>query len=57
MARHLLSSKQSAPSQQLAKLDEHQADYTETMQESVQFLRQHGLAEGARHVADLMLGR
>lgn len=56
MARHLLSSKQAAPSQ-LAKLDEHQADYTETVQESVLFLKQHGLAESARHVADLMLGR
>ena len=57
MARQLLSSKQADQSQQLAKVHEPQADYSESVQESMLFLKQHGFAESARHVADLMLGR
>ena len=57
MARQLLSSKQANQSQQLAKVQEPQTDYTESVQESMLFLKQHGFAESARHVADLMLGR
>ena len=57
MARQLLSSKQANQSQQLAKVQEPQTDYTESVQESMLFLKQHGFAESDRHVADLMLGR
>lgn len=57
MARHLLTSKQMSHSQQLAKVDEPHTDYSETVQDSVLFLKEHGLAESARHVADLMVGR
>ena len=58
MAHHLLFAKPTIkPNQQMVELEQARSNFLSSIQDGVQFLRDHGFVESARHASDIIMGR